>query len=72
MAIRKIGAFKHTSPIVVGSVVPVNRQFWAAAGCAARLLLYFRAAPTAGLPRANKLPATHSGGPRAGAIYHCR
>jgi hypothetical protein len=43
MATRKIGAFNHASPIVVGSVVPVNRQFWAAAECAARLPLYFRA-----------------------------
>jgi hypothetical protein len=43
MAIRKIGAFNHASPIVVGSVVPVNRQFWAAADCAERLSLYFRA-----------------------------
>ena len=43
MDIRKIGKFKHASLIVVGSVVPVNRQFYAAAGCSARLSLYFRA-----------------------------
>jgi hypothetical protein len=70
-AIRKIGAFNHASPIVVGSVVPVNRQFWAAGHCAARLSLYFRAGADASSPCANKLAAAHSGGPRAGAIYDC-
>ena len=33
MDIRKIGKFNHASLIVVGSVVPVNRQFQVAAGC---------------------------------------
>jgi len=52
---------------VVGSVVPVNREFWAAADCAARLSLYFRAGADTRFAAREQA----GGGPRAGAIYDC-